>query len=74
MGFEHKAGGLTVPKIGGIVVLQRQAEAVRSKCDEILAIKAVEQVKEREKRAIRNWASLCIPPSCASLFCRKFGH
>ena len=74
VGFEHKAGGLTVPKIGGVVVLRRQAEAVRLKCDEILAIKAVEQVKEREKRAIGNWGVLVHSALVRQSIRNRFGH
>ena len=74
LGFEHKAGGLTAPKIGGVVVLQRQVVAVRQKCEEILAVKAVKQSKEKERRAVKNWGMLVHSALVRQSIRERFGH
>ena len=58
VGFDHKAGGLTVPKVGGVVVLQKHYSVVQAATED-LGDRKEEKIQEKtQKRVLANWHKL----------------
>lgn len=58
VGFEHKAGGLTVPKVGGVVVLEKHVPVVVSATEDLGHRKVQKNEAKKTKRVFGHWHRL----------------
>lgn len=58
VGFEHKAGGLTVPKVGGVVVLEKHFPVVVSATEDLGERKQEKNEAKKTKRVLGHWHRL----------------
>ena len=58
VGFEHKAGGLTVPKVGGVVVLEKHVPVLVSATEDLDHRKVQKNEAKKTKRVLGHWHRL----------------
>ena len=58
VGFDHKAGGLTVPTVGGVVVLHKHQSIIKAALEDLGDRKDMKKEEKRQKRALANWKRL----------------